>query len=166
MKLISSEFNFNSTFASIVKDLPDGKVRECLIDYDDLDKDQQLINHAFDIESFTKHKVFLAVKFPYGSRPKRVELVIASKGLLVLCKFTNSKKVDEAALELQSIITSADINKVEKNLKGLVLFPKGNQKAITDKFATKLLPDIRFGDIENLLSGEFSGIFNQSKSSG
>ncbi len=166
MKLISNKFNFNSTLASIVIGEPDGVVRECLIDYADLDKDQQLINHAFDVEGVIKTKVFLSVKFPYGSRPKRIEMVFKIDEFVVLCKFTSSKRVDEAALELQTIISSAEGNGNKRLYKGLVIYPDITQKAITDKFATDQLPDIRFEDIKNLKSGKFSGIFNQSKSSG
>ena len=165
MKLISNKFNFNSTLASIVTGEPDGVDRECLIDYLDLDKDQQLINHAFDIEGAINAKVFLSVKFPYGSRPKRIEIVFKTDKFVVLCKFTNSKRVDEAALELQKIISSTEGNVNDRLYKGLVFYPDSNQKAITDKFATDQLPDIKFEDIKNLKSGKFSGIFNQSKSS-
>ena len=166
MKLISNKFNFNSTLFSIISGAPDGVVRDCLIDYADLDKDQQLINHAFDIESAIDKEVFLSVKFPYGSRPKRIEIVFVVDEFIILCKFTNSKRVDEAALELQTIISSAKEGMGCKPLKGLVIYPDNNQKAITDKFATDQLPDIRFEDIKNLKSGKFSGIFNKSKSSG
>ena len=151
--------------ASIVIGQPDGVVRECLIDYLDLDKNQQLINHAFDVEGAINAQVFLSVKFPYGSRPKRIEMVFKIDKFIVLCKFTNSKRIDEAALELQTIISSAKGNANDKLYKGLVIYPNNNQKAITDKFATDQLPDIRFEDIKNLKSGKFSGIFNQSKSS-
>jgi hypothetical protein len=166
MKLISNKFNFNSTLASIVIGEPDGVVRECLIDYLDLDKDQQLINHAFDVEQASNAKVFMSVKFPYGSRPKRIEMVFKVDEFIVLCKFTNSKRVDEAALELQTIISTAKGNTNDQLYRGLVIYPDNKQKVITDKFATNQLPDIRYEDIKNLKSGKFSGIFNQSKSGG
>ena len=166
MKLISNKFNFNSTLISIVKGEPDGVVRECLIDYSDLGKDQQQINHAFVVEEAVSKPVFLSVKFPFGSRPKRIELVFKYDEFIVLCKFTTSKRADEAALELQTIISSVQISLKNKLFKGLVIYPETNQQAVTDKFATSHLPDIRFEDIKNLKSGKFSGFFNQSKSSG
>jgi hypothetical protein len=85
---------------------------------------------------------------------------------IVLCKFTNSKRVDEAALELQTIISTAKGNTNDQLYRGLVIYPDNKQKVITDKFATNQLPDIRYEDIKNLKSGKFSGIFNQSKSGG
>ena len=164
--MISSKFNFNSTLLSIVRGAPDGIFRESLIDYADPNKDQQIINHAFDIKEAINCEMFLSVKFPYGSRPKRIEIVFELDEFVVLCKFTNSKKVDEAALELQTIISIAKESISDKLFQGLVIYPNTNKISITEKFATDHLPDIRFDDINNLISGKFSGIFNQSKSSG
>jgi hypothetical protein len=166
MKLISSKFNFNSTLASITKGKPDGIVRECLIDMSDVDKDQQLVNNAFSVEKAVGSKVYISVKFPYGSRPKRIEIVFKLEPFVVLCKFTNSKKVDEAALDLQTIISSANEDCAHNLYKGLVIYPGNNQIVITDKFATNQIPDVRFEELKNLKSGNLHGIFNKPKSSG
>jgi hypothetical protein len=163
--LISSKFNFNSTLASIIHGEPDGVVREHLINYASLEKNQQLINYAYDLESALNDNVLLAVKFPFGSRSKRIEIVFKTSKFIVLCKFTSSNRIDQAALELQSIISSIDKKPDEKCFKGLVVYPFTKQKAITDKFAANQIPDVRFDDIKNLKSGKFLGLFNQPKSS-
>jgi len=165
MNLISSKFNFNSTLSSIVKSEPDGSLRDCLIDYNTPNKAQQLVNHAYDIEKSIKNKVFLYVKYPFGSRPKRIEIVLRIGKFIVLCKFTNSKRVDEAALELQSIISNVKTSTQEYIFKGLVIYHQNGQKVISDLFATVKLPDIKFEDIKILKTGNLNGIFNKSESS-
>lgn len=165
MKLISTEFNFNSTLESLVNNFPNGINRECLIDYEDANKDQQLINHAYTLKKILNNDIFLSVKFPYGSRPKRIEIVFFFEGFLVLTKLTSSKKIDQASLELQSIITSAKSLNNPVPIKGLVFYFSKVEKAVTDKFARELVPDIRFLSIDNLNLGKLSGIFSQSSSS-
>jgi hypothetical protein len=166
VKLISRKFNFNSTLESIIQNKPDGVTRECLIDYENSDKDQQLINYSYDIENSINVKVFLSVKFPYGSRPKRIELVFFHQNFISICKFSNTKSVDQSSLELQSIISNyKSTTSNNKLLIGVIFFPKSNSKVMTKEFALNHLPDIHFADIKTIKSGDFIGLFNKSKSS-
>ncbi len=165
MKLISTKFNFNSSLESIANNSPNGTDRECLIDHEDPNKEQQLINYAYSLKNIINTEIFLSVKFPYGSRPKRIEIVFFFEKFLVLSKLTNSKKLDQASLELQSLITSTKGLNNGFPIKGLVFYLNEVEKAITDKFARELVPDIRFLSIDNLSLGKLSGIFSQSSSS-
>lgn len=164
MKLLSSRFNFNSALSSIINRVQDGADRECLIDYSEPNRDQKLINYAFEIQDIVKEKVFLSVKIPYGSRSKRIELLFLHTDHAIFCKFTDAKRVDEAALELQAIISVARQSFARIKIMGLIFFPYSDKTPVTHKFAAEQLPDVRFIDVMNLRAGEFCGLFGESKS--
>ena len=165
MNLISSEFNFNSSLDSLIRNKPDGIFKECLVEETiTSDKDRLILKYAYLLKDKFNFKIYLSVKIPYKSRDKRIELVFINNQKIFFCKFTNSKKVDMASIELQEIL---DITKsAHPNIQiGLVIIDAYKENIITEKFASKYTPDIRLITQDELISEEaLSGIFNKQES--
>jgi hypothetical protein len=152
MKLISSRFNFNSTLVSILDGAPDGVNREHLIDSRGGEKNQLLLNYAYSIENILKTQVFLSVKYPFRSRDTRIEFVFLLHDNCYLCKLTSSKKIDQAGLQLQQIISSTSLDKKYCDLIGLVIFEGSTEKIISENFIESHLPNVVFESAENIQS--------------
>jgi len=165
MNLISSEFNFNSSFDSLIRNKPDGVFKECLVEETILnDKDHLILKYAYLLKNKFNFKIYLSVKIPYKSREKRIELVFFNNEKIFFCKFTNSKKVDMASIELQEIL---DVTKLLcPNIQiGLIVIDVYKENIITEKFASRYTPDIRLITQDKLISEEaLSGVFNKQES--
>ena len=98
------DINTNSTLDSIIKNKSDGIVKKFLLDSDIKLKNQEILTFYKYIE-VNNFEFFFKVKFPYGRRIKRIELVSKFKNNFCIYKISNKSNIDKDIFELDEIIS-------------------------------------------------------------
>ena len=98
------DINTNSTLDSIIKNKSDGIVKKYLLDSDIKLKNQEILTFYKYIE-VNNFEFFFKVKFPYGRRIKRIELVSKFKNNFYIYKISNKSNIDKDIFELDEIIS-------------------------------------------------------------
>lgn len=98
--------NCNSSLKSIINNEEDGLYKNFLINPNSETKENKILSFSQKI-SESNNKTFLKVKFCYGRRDKRIEVVKKSNELINLYKISSEKKLDRDAFELDEIIDVA-----------------------------------------------------------
>ena len=98
--------NCNSSLKSIINNEEDGLYKNFLINPNSQTKENKILYLSQKI-SENNNKTFLKVKFSYGRRDKRIEVVKKSNKIINLYKISSAKKLDRDAFELDEIIDVA-----------------------------------------------------------
>ena len=98
------DINTNSTLDSIIKNKSDGIVKKFLLDSDIKLKNQEILTFYKYIE-VNNFEFFFKVKFPYGRRIKRIELVSKFENTFYIYKISNKSNLDKDIFELDEIIS-------------------------------------------------------------
>ena len=170
MSLKIDEFNFNSTFKSILNNAPSGIKKRCLIpDVAALFKSSDAILFAANtFNTCFVGRVFLSVKIPFGSRDKRVEIVYESQSkgyyLIKCCVYNN---FDRDAIELQSFVEEIQNYENNINVRGLMLLVGSTRSFdLTKDFFASNAPMVSSSSISDLKNLEvLVGLLDKPKRS-
>jgi hypothetical protein len=165
MKLISTEFNFNSSIESIFEGIPNGSYRSCIVAESPTKKSDIILQHASRLKNELHVEPFLAVAIPFGSRPKRIELCLYLPPEILLFKFSDKRNLDQSGLDLQESVDAARGCCRNVVLRGMVCVSNFEPGRINTEFTQKHMPDIDFADINLIYTAKsIHGISHKSQS--
>ncbi len=164
------EFNFNSSFQSIVDSNPSGIIKRCVIPGGNVLKKSAdaILFCASSLSKKNSGDVFLSVKIPLGSRDKRVEVVYKPESnSYILIKCCVSNQFDRDAIELQSIIDELISNHGNIIVYGLMILSAGQASTDLSKdFFEVNAPMVRSALISDFKNLEvLIGLLDKSKRS-
>lgn len=139
IKLVS-----NSDLGSLIEGLQNGIESEFLLNQNPSTHKEKIIFLA-DILLNRVGTLGLEVKYLYGRRNKRFELVFRHKKIVYICKLSSFSKFDQDGLELDTVISDIKENSdLTANFRGIVILEGLFDQSILDNFSSKLKNPIFF----------------------
>lgn len=136
------QLNTKNNLIDIVKGIDNGIYREYLVENHPNNRLSRLIYSAFKIKEKYKFEPFIEVKYEYGSRNKRLEIVYKDDRTFNLCKISNFKEFDKDTLELQSVIANIldNDNFKPSEFRGIIIFFENYNDLIVNSFFSEYAP--------------------------
>ncbi|MBS1578316.1 MAG: hypothetical protein JST29_01595 [Bacteroidetes bacterium] len=130
--------NTKSDLISFLENKLSGTQRQYLISDEFKNKLNKIVYVANELNQKLKVNPIIEVKYSFGRREKRLEIVYNSKGIFHICKITNMTEFDKDAIELEMIIRDLTTKKLiaENLICGVLLFYGDYNIEIVSDFLT------------------------------
>lgn len=130
------ELNTKSNFEDIVSNNTSGVNRKYLINEHSKNKIDKIILTSHLLQSKQNKNPFIEVKYDFGRRNKRLEIVYKENSSVTICKITNMSEFDKDCLELIAVIEDMQTKSVLENFRmnGLLVFMENYNKEIVESY--------------------------------
>ncbi|MBP8994175.1 MAG: hypothetical protein KBG30_10265 [Bacteroidales bacterium] len=130
------ELNTKSNFEDIVLNNTSGVNRKYLINEHSKNKIDKIILTSHLLQSKQNINPFIEVKYNFGRRNKRLEIVYKENSFVTICKITNMSEFDKDCLELIAVIEDMKTKPVLENfsMNGLLVFMENYNKEIVESY--------------------------------
>lgn len=130
------ELNTKSNFEDIVSNNTSGVNRKYLINEHSKNKIDKIILTSHLLQSKQNKNPFIEVKYDFGRRNKRLEIVYKENSSVIICKITNMSEFDKDCLELIAVIEDMQTKSVLENFRmnGLLVFMEHYNKEIVESY--------------------------------
>lgn len=100
------QLNDNNNIDNIIRDIPGGKCRKCVLSDNFNERLTPIIKRAVKIEQEENASVYIQVKFDtiYNPRPKRLEIVAKKENKISIYKLTRRSSFEKECIEMQRVI--------------------------------------------------------------
>lgn len=131
-----TELNTKSNFEDIVLNNTSGVNRKYLINEPSKNKIDKIILTSHLLQSKQNKNPFIEVKYDFGRRNKRLEIVYKENSSVTICKITNMSEFDKDCLELIAVIEDMQTKPVLENFRmnGLLVFMENYNKEIVESY--------------------------------
>lgn len=128
-----------------------GLYRTYILDSTTNNKLDKIVYSAAKIIEKLCCEISIEVKYQYGRRSKRLEIVYLDGNCYNLCKLTTFNKFDKDALELRSVVEDIRLNDSfkKKDFNGVLIFDDKYNQVIVESFLKLNAPGFRHIDINH-----------------
>jgi len=130
------ELNTKSNFEDIVLNNSSGVNRKYLINENSKNKIDKIILTSHLLQSKQNKNPFIEVKYDFGRRNKRLEIVYKENFTVTICKITNMSEFDKDCLELIAVFEDMQTKPFLENFRmnGLLVFMENYNKEIVESY--------------------------------
>lgn len=139
------KFLTKGSLNSIIDGKFDGIERDYLIS----DKNK-ILRYAINLKNKIDCSIFLEVKYQFGFRDKRIEIVLNQGNIFALVKIiSDNAKLDQEVLNLDNIITDIKKN-TNINIDGLIIAENKIKPEVIESIKSIITNDFTFLDLNEL----------------
>jgi hypothetical protein len=126
--------NSKAELVDLINNNDSGVIRTYLVNASFRNKLDKIIFVSNKLISIRNVVPFIEVKYNFGRRNKRIEIVFKDKNELNLCKITNTNEFDKDYFDLLSVLTDINENYPNHTLKGVLIFIDDYKKELVESF--------------------------------
>ena len=108
------------------------------------------IRLASQLNGIENEFIGLEVKYPFGKRNKRIEVVSIRENIITLFKISKTEKFDKDILEMESLINNLKINS-DYTINGIVLLNQEADANMIDSFLGRINVNIKVKNFKTFL---------------
>ncbi|MBF6641673.1 hypothetical protein IVB69_09290 [Flavobacterium sp. J49] len=130
------ELNTKSNFEDIALDKTNGVYRKYIINELSKNKLDKIVLTSHLFQSKQNKNPFIEVKYDFGRRNKRLEIVYKENLSITICKITNMSEFDKDCLELIAVIEDMKNKQVMMNFRinGTLIFMDNYNREIVETY--------------------------------